>query len=108
MPEEIVLIQPRSFAMSTACSGTQSSLNWRNATEQKQAEDRRSGPDRRNGQPCIRRRHNRESLQRIRQPWLQLLKAKKSEDEGCFGLSINDTDDGPVYWWARLEVTPCS
>ncbi|WP_317849720.1 hypothetical protein [Pseudomonas sp. BF-RE-29] len=106
MPEEIVVIQPKSFAMSTACSGTLRSLHWRNATEQKQAVDRRSGPDRRNGQLRIRRRHNRGSLQRIRQPWLQLLEAKKNEDEGWFGLTINETDDRPVFWWVRREVAP--
>jgi hypothetical protein len=26
--------------------------------------------------------------------------------DGWFCLSINDTDDGPVCWWARREVTP--
>ncbi|UVK96506.1 hypothetical protein [Pseudomonas sp. B21-048] len=29
----------------------------------------------------------------------------KPEGEGWFCLSINDTDDGPVCWWARREVT---
>ena len=26
--------------------------------------------------------------------------------DGWFCLSIHDTDDGPVCWWARREVTP--
>lgn len=26
--------------------------------------------------------------------------------EGWFCLAIHDTDDGPVCWWARREVTP--
>ena len=28
------------------------------------------------------------------------------EGEGWFCLAIHDTDDGPVCWWARREVTP--
>lgn len=27
------------------------------------------------------------------------------EGEGWFCLSINDTDDGPVCWWARREIS---
>ena len=30
----------------------------------------------------------------------------RPDGEGWFVLSINDTDDGPVCWWARREVTP--
>ncbi|MGU9813160.1 hypothetical protein [Pseudomonas sp. LF052] len=30
----------------------------------------------------------------------------KPEGAGWFVLSIHDTDDGPVCWWARREVTP--
>jgi hypothetical protein len=30
----------------------------------------------------------------------------KPGGEGWFCLSIHDTDDGPVCWWARHEVTP--
>lgn len=29
----------------------------------------------------------------------------RPEGEGWFCLSISDTDDGPVCWWARREVT---
>ncbi|MEQ4313775.1 hypothetical protein ABNM01_11465 [Pseudomonas syringae] len=28
------------------------------------------------------------------------------DGEGWFCLSIHDTDDGPVCWWARRLVTP--
>lgn len=28
------------------------------------------------------------------------------DGEGWFCLAIHDTDDGPVCWWARREVTP--
>ncbi|WP_347900768.1 hypothetical protein [Pseudomonas purpurea] len=31
---------------------------------------------------------------------------ERPEGEGWFCLSIHDTDDGPVCWWARREVTP--
>ncbi|NWB47084.1 hypothetical protein [Pseudomonas gingeri] len=31
---------------------------------------------------------------------------ERPEGEGWFCLSINDTDDGPVCWWARREVMP--
>jgi hypothetical protein len=30
----------------------------------------------------------------------------KPDGEGWFCLSIHDTDNGPVCWWARREVTP--
>lgn len=30
----------------------------------------------------------------------------RPEGEGWFCLSISDTDDGPVCWWARRVVTP--
>ena len=30
----------------------------------------------------------------------------KPDGDGWFCLSIGDTDDGPVCWWARREVTP--
>lgn len=30
----------------------------------------------------------------------------KPDGTGWFVLSIHDTDDGPVCWWARREVTP--
>ena len=30
----------------------------------------------------------------------------RPDGEGWFCLSIHDTDDGPVCWWARREVTP--
>ncbi len=30
----------------------------------------------------------------------------RPDGEGWFCLSIFDTDDGPVCWWARREVTP--
>ena len=28
------------------------------------------------------------------------------DGEGGFCLAIHDSDDGPVCWWARREVTP--
>ncbi len=31
---------------------------------------------------------------------------ERPEGEGWFCLAIHDTDDGPVCWWARREVTP--
>ncbi|KAA2226780.1 hypothetical protein FJD34_25050 [Pseudomonas brenneri] len=31
---------------------------------------------------------------------------ERPDGEGWFCLSIGDTDDGPVCWWARREVTP--
>lgn len=31
---------------------------------------------------------------------------ERPDGEGWFCLSIHDTDDGPVCWWARREVTP--
>lgn len=30
----------------------------------------------------------------------------RPDGEGWFCLAIHDTDDGPVCWWARREVTP--
>jgi hypothetical protein len=30
----------------------------------------------------------------------------RPEGDGWFCLAIHDTDDGPVCWWARREVTP--
>ncbi|QJI28924.1 hypothetical protein HKK55_09415 [Pseudomonas sp. ADAK18] len=30
----------------------------------------------------------------------------RPDGEDWFCLSIHDTDDGPVCWWARREVTP--
>ena len=30
----------------------------------------------------------------------------RPDDEGWFCLAIHDSDDGPVCWWARREVTP--
>nr|BFE95773.1 hypothetical protein GCM10020185_63090 [Pseudomonas brassicacearum subsp. brassicacearum] len=30
----------------------------------------------------------------------------RPEGEDWFCLAIHDTDDGPVCWWARREVTP--
>lgn len=30
----------------------------------------------------------------------------KPEGDGWFCLAIHDTEDGPVCWWARREVTP--
>ncbi len=30
----------------------------------------------------------------------------KPDGDGWFCLAIHDTDDGPVCWWARREVTP--
>ncbi|MDH2077205.1 hypothetical protein [Pseudomonas atacamensis] len=33
-------------------------------------------------------------------------KPERPDDEGWFCLAIHDTDDGPVCWWARREVTP--
>ena len=32
----------------------------------------------------------------------------RPDGEGWFCLAIHDTDDGPVCWWARREVTPSS
>ena len=31
---------------------------------------------------------------------------ERPDGEGWFCLAIHDTDDGPVCWWARREVTP--
>lgn len=31
---------------------------------------------------------------------------RRPDGDGWFCLSINDTDDGPVCWWARREVQP--
>lgn len=30
----------------------------------------------------------------------------RPDGEGWFCLAIHDTDDGPVCWWARRDVTP--
>jgi hypothetical protein len=30
----------------------------------------------------------------------------KPDGDGWFCLSIHDTNDGPVCWWARREITP--
>lgn len=30
----------------------------------------------------------------------------RPDGAGWFCLAIHDTDDGPVCWWARREVTP--
>ncbi|CAI8898669.1 Prophage protein [Pseudomonas sp. IT-232MI5] len=31
---------------------------------------------------------------------------EKPDGEGWFCLAMHDTDDGPLCWWARREVTP--
>ena len=31
---------------------------------------------------------------------------ERPDGEGWFCLAIHDTDDGPVCWWARREMTP--
>jgi hypothetical protein len=60
MPEENVLIQPAPVvSMTTAFSGTQTYLHLRKATKQKRAVDRRSGPDREDGQPRTHSRSDR-------------------------------------------------
>lgn len=40
-------------------------------------------------------------------PGCNYWKPEKPEDEGWFGLSMNEIDDLPVFGWVRREVAPC-